>query len=124
MRVPSHQIYNILNSYVKWVSKSGASSMERFNGDVTGLDQPNISKDRYRKSIMQKVTGNIISKITCFEPNGKRGQQIAEELKGYARENGRKDERNGDTFVFNSIDENNEKKINKLFIDKNSFLTK
>lgn len=124
MRVPGYQIYNILNIYSKWVSKKGTSSMEKFNGGTPRFDRPNISADRYRKLIMQKVTGSIVSKITCLESNNKKNQKIAEPLKDYERENGRLDENNGNKFVFNAIDKNSKKTKNQLLIDKSSLLAK
>jgi len=124
MRVSSHQIYNILNIYSKWLSKNGKPSMERFSDVRLGLQHQDISTDRYRKSIMQKVTGNILTKITCLESNGKRSLKIAEKLKNYERKNGRKEESNGDTFVFNSIENGSKKSTKKLFIDKTSLLAK
>lgn len=124
MRVPSYQIYNILNIYSKWVSEKRASSMEGLNGAASRLDSPGILKDRYRTSIMHKVTGNIISKITCLKSNDKQSQQIAEELKDYGSKNEKTDVKNGETLVFNFIDENNEKSMHILLIDKSSFLSK
>lgn len=124
MHIPTYQIYNILNIYTKWVSRNETSSMEKFNGDESSFDRPSIPADRYRKSIMQKVSGNIVSKITCLELNDKRSQKIAEKLKGYESKNGRLEEKNGDKFVYNSIDEGSKKVTNVLLIDKSSLLTK
>ena len=125
MRVPSYQIYNILNIYSKWLSRQGASSIDKFNSGNTGkFDQPNALSDRYRESIMKKVTGNIVSKITCLESNGKRSQQIAEKLKDYEGINRKPGKNNGDTFVFNSINTNSEKNTKELCIEPSSFLAK
>jgi len=124
MRVPSYQIYNILNIYSKWVSKNGTSSMEKFNGGTSSFDRPNTSADRYRKLVMQKVTGSIVSKITCLKENDNKNQKIAETLKNYVGKNESTDENNGNTFVFNAIDKNSKKTTNQLLIDKSSFLAK
>ena len=124
MRVPSYQIYNILNIYSKWVSKNGTSSMENFNGGTSRFDISNTSADRYRKLIMQKVTRSIVSKITCLDSNHKSSQKIAENIQGYEGGNGSTDENNGNTFVFNAIDKNSKKTKNLLLIDKSSFLAK
>ena len=124
MRIPSYQMYNVLNNYIKWVSKNRTSSMERFNGDKPGLDRSSVSADRYRKSIMQKVTGNIVSKITRLESNGKKSQKIAEKMQEYEVKNGELDRKNSDKFVFNSIDASSKKNTNTLLIDKSSFLAK
>jgi hypothetical protein len=120
MRVPSYQIYNILNIFSKWVSRKGNFSIEKFNGDPSRFDRANILADRYRKSIMQKVTGNIVSKITCIEPNGGTSQKITEKPKNDER----LDENNGSTFVFNSIDKNSKKTTNQLSIDTSNLLAK
>jgi hypothetical protein len=124
MRVPSYQIYNILNIYSKWVSKNGTYSMEKFNGGTSRFDIPSTSADRYRKLIMQKVTGSIVSKITCLESNDKSSQKIAEKIQDYGGKNRNTDENNGNTFVFNAIDKNSKKTTNFLLIDKSSFLAK
>ena len=124
MRVPSYQIYNILNIYSKWVSKNGTSSMENFNGGTSRFDIISTSADRYRKLIIQKVTRSIVSKITCLDSNDKSSQKIAENIQDYEGENGSTDETNGNTFVFNAIDKNSKKTKNLLLIDKSSFLAK
>lgn len=124
MRIPSHQIYNILNSYSKWVSKNGNSSSGKISEETSEFDQPGILAKRYRESIVEKVTGNIISKITRIESNNQKKQGIAEELKCYGRQNGKLDEKNEDTFVFNFIDEHNKKTKKTLLIDTSSLLAK
>jgi len=80
--------------------------------------------DRYRKSIMGKVTGNIVHKITNLESNNQRSHRIAEKLKEYEGKNGRLTEKNEDTFIYNTILSGSEKATNTLFIDKSSFLAK
>ncbi|MBW1812261.1 MAG: hypothetical protein JRJ39_00935 [Deltaproteobacteria bacterium] len=98
--------------------------MEKFNGGTSRFDRPNTSADRYRKLIIQKVTGSIVSKITCLDSNDKSSQKIAENIQDYEGENGSTDENNGNTFVFNAIDKNSKKTKNLLLIDKSSFLAK
>lgn len=124
MRVPSHQIYNILNIYSNWVSNNVTSSMEKFNGNTFKSSIPYMLADRYRKSIMGKVTGNIVHKITNLESNNQRSHRIAEKLKEYEGKNGRLTEKNEDTFIYNTILSGSEKATNTLFIDKSSFLAK
>lgn len=124
MRIPSHQIYNILNSYSKWVRKNGNSSSGEINDKTSELNQHSLLAKRYRESIVEKVTGNIISKITRVESNNQKKQGIAEELQCYGRQNGRLDEKNEDTFVFNFIDERNKKTTKTLLIDTVSLLAK
>ena len=124
MRVPSHQIYNILNIYSKWVSKNGESSLEKFNGDSSTFDGPRISADRYRRSIMQKVSVNIVSKLTCLESSNKRSHAIAERLKDYEGKNGKLDEIIEEKFIYNAIDQGRGKTKNILLIDKSCFLAR
>jgi len=124
MQIPSHQIYNILRIYSNWVSNHTTSSMEKFNGKTSEPGLPHVLADRYRKSIMGKVTENIISRITSLESNDKRSQMIAEKLKDYTGKNGRLAEKSEDTFVYNIIKQGIEKKTNTLLIDTSSFLAK
>ena len=125
MRVPNYQIYNILNIYSRWVSNNKTSSLEKFSADIIQkFYKPGLSEDRYRQSIMQRVAGNIVSKITCLESNDKRSQKIAEKLKEYEGKNGGLNGKNGGEFVFNAIDEISGKITNTLLIDKSCFLAK
>jgi len=122
MNIPSYQIKNVLKVYSKQVSQSRVSERQKSFGRETFVDKINISNEGKRRVIIDKVAAGIVDKITRFGPQDQMAPAEAlpaEENTGQPDEAGLKTEKD---FVYNVIDDQNNKKTNTLSINSPSFV--
>jgi hypothetical protein len=117
MHIPSYQIHNVLKVYSKQVSQSRTLERQKGFAEKPSVDRINISDEGKRKVITDKVAAGIVDKITRFGPQDQVAPLGAYPIEGKAEAN---DERG---FVYNVIDDKNNKKTNTLAIDSSSFVT-
>jgi hypothetical protein len=123
MHIPSYHINNVLKVYSKQVSQCKVLERQRTIGQKTSADKINISNEGKRRVIIDKVAAGIVDKITRFGPNEQNppaGTYAAEDEAGQPDEAAAKDKNN---FVYNVIDDQNNKKTNTLSIESSNFVT-
>ena len=122
MDVTSHQMHNVLNVYSRQLSRAAISGKKQKLLMTPATNHADLTPEGKRQTTIEKVTKNIFEKITQF---GSRFEEKHEFLKkgistkGDNHELGRKKDT---TFVFNSIDNVNEKRTNTLSVEDSSFL--
>jgi hypothetical protein len=124
MLIPSHQIHNVLKVYSKQLSQTRMIERQMALGQQQTSDKINISADAKRQAIIERVAADIVDRITSSGPQDDVDQEIVDKLEG---EMGKSISFNGkrqNKFVFNTIDENNEKTTSTLEIGNSGFLMK
>ncbi len=120
MHIPSYQINNVLKVYSKQVSQSRILKRQKGIGQESSVDRISISNEGKRKVIIDRVTAGIVDKISRFDPqdpNAPAGAFPAEGEVGLPAMKNEKD------FVYNVIDDQNNKKTNTLSIENSDFVT-
>jgi len=124
MQIPSYQIDNVLKVYSKQISRGKVIERQRSLARQSSADKITISSEGKREAIINKVASDIVDRITNFGPQSDLDKDITDRLE---KELGKKlDYGNsvGNQFVYNSIDENNEKTKNTLSVENSNFIVK
>ena len=110
MHISNYQMHNVLNVYTKQLSQTGSANKSRTEFRKTLTDQIDLSPEGKRKSTMEKVSDEILNKISEL------GSKVAAD--SYKRERSKdqsvpvneSEKSNDNEFVFNVIDKVNRKK--------------
>ncbi len=123
MYIHSYQMHNVLNVYRKQLSQGTAQGL---SGDAdksrTAKDRINISNDRQRQSLFEKISSEIVERITRFGPDteckrilaGQYTQTDARESQEPANPEADEDHGNDMPFTYTLIDEHNQKTTHRL----------
>jgi hypothetical protein len=122
MFVSSYQIHNVLNVYSKQLSQDRSAPKFKAGAKQSLSDQINLSAEGKRKATIEKVARDILSKISHYGANddiksGKHNLSRKHEKKHFESEDKKETE-----FVFNVIDDLNEKTTTALSVKDTSFL--
>ena len=124
--IPRYQIHNVLRVYIRHVSQNSIIERQKELGTKTSADKIDISAEGKRKMIVDKVTADIVDRITQFDPRdpieNDSVNQIEIEL-GKPVESDEETEQD-QNFVFNVIDDENKKTKNCLSLEGTHFITK
>ena len=126
MYIPSYQIHNVLKVYSKQVSQSRILERQKGLDDKPSVDKINISAEGKRKVVIDKVSADIVDRITQFGPQDKIEHDIVNQLEdeiGQPVEFSEEDKKKETDFVFNVFDDQNNKKTNTISVENSSFLT-
>ena len=124
MHIPSYQINNVLKVYSRQVSQSRILERRQGMEKEPSVDKIDISSEGKRRVIIDKVAAGIVDKITRVGPQNPpapagafpaAGETIQPDDAKTTTENG---------FVYNFIDDRNNKKTNMLSIDGSSFVAR
>ena len=122
MYVPSYQMHNVLNVYSKQLRQTMASEEKSKMPQKPPSDRISLSPEGKRQATIEKVSKDILDKISRYSSLDETRRQITE----YAKSNSDKDtlphKTENKTFVFNAIDSINQKSTNTLSVDDSSFL--
>ena len=124
--IPSYQIHNVLKVYSRQVSQSRIIERQKDLSTKTSDDKIDISAECKRKMIVDKVAADIVDRITQFGPKDPIEQDIVDQLQnelGKPAESDKEDGKNQD-FIFNVIDDENNKTTNSLSLESTHFITK
>lgn len=121
MVITAYQINNVLRVYRDQLRQSRVST-ERKNSDTGLPDRIGISAKARRNKIIDKITANIVDKITQYGPYNKVEKEVFEKLESEYGGNLAISEDNPNGLIFKEIDENGET-INSLSIEDSKFLT-
>ena len=123
MHVPSYQIHNVLKVYSRQVSQSRILERQKRLGAIPSVDSINLSSEGKRKVVIDKVAADIVDKITRFGPQDRVEHNIVNQLQDELGQKVEINGKKGTDFVYNTIDNNNNKTTNKLPVNGSSFLT-
>ena len=122
MYVPSYQMHNVLNVYSKQLRQNVSSARDYRALESKLTDQVNLSLEGKRQATMEKVSKDILSKITRFGTLTETRQRNTADDKTMPHNEVQTDEKQKSTFVFNAIDSINQKITNTLSVEDSGFL--
>ncbi|UCD78037.1 MAG: hypothetical protein JSW26_21900 [Desulfobacterales bacterium] len=122
MYVPSYQMHNVLNVYSKQLRQNVSSSKKNTTPEKTLTDQVNLTAEGKRQAMIEKVSKDILNKITRFGSLAETRRRISEAAKTISQIEAPADEKKKTTFVFNAIDSINQKITNSLSVEDSDFL--
>lgn len=124
MFVPSYQMHNVLTVYSKQLRHNMTSGNKKNLSEKMPADQVSLTPEAKRQATIEKVSKDILEKITRFGTRNGTDQEPAERAKeGVEKETAAYDTKET-TFVFNVIDTINQKRRNTLSVEDSSFLIK
>ena len=122
MFVSSYQIHNVLNTYSKQLSQD-RSTQKQVTGNTRQLsDKIHLSTEGKRRATIEKVAKDILTKISDY---GAKGQvEDDEQTPGGGSEQKaiESDSKKETAFVFNVIDDLNQKTTTALSVKDTNFL--
>lgn len=121
MQIPSHQIHNVLKVYGKQLSQARILERNKALSTPETTDKINLSAIGKRQAIIDKVAADIIDRITQSGPRDKVDQEIVTKLEGELGQPIEFKGKNG-AFVFNVINQDNEKTTSTLQADDPDYL--
>ena len=122
MFVPSYQMHNVLNVYSKQLRQNMVSEGNNKMPEKPQSDRINISPGGKRQATIEKVSKDIIDKISRYDTLNETRQQITEYNNINSDNGDLPDKTENKTFVFNAIDSINQKSKTTLSVDDSSFL--
>ena len=124
MFVPSYQMHNVLNVYSRQLRHNMTSANKKSLSDKLPADQVSLTPEGKRQATIEKVSKDILEKITQLGSRSGADQQPAERAKDRVEKESAADDGKENTFVFNVIDTINQKRRNTLSMEDSSFLIK
>ena len=122
MFVPSYQMHNVLNVYSKQLRQNMVSEGNNKMPEKPQSDRINISPEGKRQATIEKVSKDIVDKISRYGTLTETRQQITEYTNINSDNGDLPDKTENKTFVFNAIDSINQKSKTTLSVDDSSFL--
>ncbi len=122
MYVPSYQMHNVLNVYSKQLRQNMASEGKNKMPAKPQTDRVNLTPEGKRQATIEKVSKDILDKISRYGSLNSTRQKITEHAKVNADKESLPGREEKTTFVFNAIDTINNKITNTLSVDGSSFL--
>ena len=124
MFVPSYQMHNVLNVFSKQLRHNMIYGNKKNTPEKLPADQVSLTPESKRQATIEKVSNDIIEKITRLGSQTRSDQEPTERAKeGVAKETAAGDAKET-AFVFNVIDTINQKTRNTLSVEDSNFLIK
>ena len=121
MYVPSYQMHNVLNVYSKQL-KQNVSSGNNNRVARTLTDRHNLTPEGKRQATIEKVSKDILSKLTRFDSLAETRQRITQNNEMIPQKESAAENQQETTFVFNAIDSLNQKITNTRSVEDSGFL--
>jgi hypothetical protein len=122
MLVSSYQIHNVLNAYSKQLSQVRSTQKQAAGYKKQLSDQIQLSADGKRRATLEKVAKDILNKISGYGADGQIKNQDQFISAGHERKTIEPDNKKETTFVFNVIDDLNQKTTTALSVKDTNFL--
>ena len=116
MYIRSYQIHNVLNVYRKQLSHGPGGNGSKNLAGSNAKDRINISADGQRQSIMDKISTEIVERISQSGPQNQFEDVLADQLSNKPQQQAGLPSDNQQDFKYTVIDENNRKITNTLTI--------
>lgn len=120
MYIQSYQIHNVLNVYRRQLSQGKSVPPQHGGTPKASSESVTISDEGKNQSIIDKVADNVLKKITNVAPGANFGQELIKQV-----QNTEKDlhpSRKEQSFIFNTIVENNQKETRSIAVDNSQGL--
>ena len=124
MFVPSYQMHNVLNVYSRQLRHNMASVNKKSLSEKLPADQVSLTPEGKRQATIERVSKDILEKISRLGSGNGVDQQPTERAKDGVEKETAADDGKETTFVFNVIDTINQKRRNTLSVEDSSFLIK
>ena len=124
MHVPSYQMHNVLSVYSKQLRQNLASMDKPSAFAEPPEDRVNLTPEVKRQTMIDKVSKEILDKISSYGSRHNSLQQKSEHVSRTANQAVPPAEVENQRFIFNAIDAVNNKRQNALSVDDSSFLIK
>ncbi len=122
MFVSSYQIHNVLNTYSKQLSQGRSPQKQEGEKKTQLADQIQLSAEGKRRATVKKVSKEILRKIAEFGANGQVKNHAQSLTGGKAKKTLESDNKKESAFVFNVIDDLNQKTTTALSVRDTDFL--
>jgi hypothetical protein len=116
MYIHGYQIHNVLNVYRKQLSHGPGVNDSKGSPAANAKDRITISEDGQRKSIMDKISSEIVERITQGGPENEFETVLADRLSTKPKEQQEIPSNGHSSFKYTAIDEHNRKSTNTLII--------
>ena len=117
MHVPSYQMHNVLNVYSKQLKQNLASAGKTGKSAVPIEDRVNLSPEVKRQATIEKVSKDILDKISSYGSHHYVRQPISEQADIQLEQAALAAKTEDRKFVFHAIDAINNKSKNTLSVD-------
>jgi len=124
MFVSSYQMHNVLNVYSKQLRHNMTSGNRKTLSEKLPADKVSLTPEAKRQATIEKVSKDILEKISRLGTRDGVDHQPAERAKTGVEKEIAADDRKETTFVFNVIDTINQKRRNTLSVEDSNFLIK
>jgi hypothetical protein len=124
MFVPSYQMHNVLNVYSKQLRHNMTSGNKKALSEKLPADKVSLTPEAKRQATIEKVSKDILEKISRLGNRDGADHQPAEQAKTGVEMEMAADGGKETTFVFNVIDTINQKRRNTLSVEDSNFLIK
>ena len=122
MIVTSYQIHNVLNVYSRQLSQDRGVQKQNTGNKKPLSDQINLSPEGKRRATMEKVSKDILSKISHYGSDNKIKASKRDLSRGDLKNQNESDTKEETAFVFNVIDDLNKKVTTALSVKDKRFL--
>lgn len=120
MVISAYQVNNVLRVYGDQLRQSSMSSRPK-NDNTRSSDKVSISAEAKRKTVIDKISSNIIDKITQYGPHDNVEKEVFKKLENEYGKHLAIAGKNPSDLIFKVIDEDGET-INSLSIEDSKFL--
>ena len=117
-------MHNVLKVYTRQLSRNRISEYRGVKTAKPASDSITISPEAKRQVVIDKVTADIVDRITRKGPQNDVDREIVDRLKDEMDRQTAIDPSNGSDFVYNVIDADREKEKTKLSVEDSDFLVK
>ena len=124
MFVPSYQMHNVLNVYSRQLRHNMTTANKKSLSEKLPADQVSLTPEGKRQATIERVSKDILEKISRLGSRNGVDQQPMERAKDGVEKETTADDGKETTFEFNVIDTINEKRRNTLSVEDSSFLIK
>jgi len=124
MNISNYQMHNVLKVYTRQLSRNRISEYRGVKTAKPASDSITISPEAKRQVVIDKVTADIVDRITRKGPQNDVDREIVDRLKDEMDRHTAIDPSNGSDFVYNVIDADREKEKTKLSVEDSDFLVK
>ena len=121
MIISSYQINNVLRVYGDQLRQSRISNRPK-HAETRSPDRVSLSAEARRKTIIDKITSNVIDRITQHGPHDHVEKEVFEKLENQYGGNLTVSKDSSNDLIFKEINESGET-INSLSIEDSQFLT-
>ncbi|MFO7716886.1 DVU0524 family FlgM-associated protein [Desulfosarcina sp.] len=114
MHIQSYQIHNVLNVYRRQLSQGKPGPTQHVSHNRRS-DSIRISAEAKNQSIMEKVTANVLKKITNVTSGSEFEQEMNKQIQNATTDLTNLQKENA--FIFNTIEADNQKETRSIAVD-------